>query len=150
MAALSLLLAATTGAGSAEVAGTVVLHHHGRSEAPKTSEDALRKLGVELLKSASFNTGARPDILKQSLPAVHDRYRRVVAGDHMIIIYDRPVKVRTAGGEVSVFEIVIGLARPDYADALFTIDEHGRVVAHEKYSGRTAVELRKAASLPAP
>jgi hypothetical protein len=45
---------------------------------------------------------------------------------------------------------VIGLARPDYADALFTIDEHGRVVAHEKYSGRTAVELRKAAGLPAP
>jgi len=90
------------------------------------------------------------DILKQGVPAVHDRYRGVVTGDYMIISYDQQVKVRTAGGEVSVFEIVIGLAHPDYADALFTIDEHGRVVAHEKYSGRTAVELRKAAGSPAP
>jgi len=58
--------------------------------------------------------------------------------------------VRTAGGEVTVFEIVIGLAHPDYVDAVFTIDDHGRVVAHEKYSGRRAVELRKAAGTPPP
>jgi hypothetical protein len=90
------------------------------------------------------------DILKQRVPAVHDRYRQVVAGDHMIITYDQPTEVRTASGEVSVFEIVIGLAHPDYGDALFTIDEHRRVVAHETYSGRTAVELRKAAGSPAP
>lgn len=85
MAALLLLLAATTGAGAAEVAGTVVLHQQGRSKAPKASEDTPRQLGVELLNSSSFNTGAQPDIL-----------------------------------------------------------------AHEKYSGRTAVELRKAAGSPAP
>ena len=57
--------------------------------------------------------------------------------------------MRTVGGEVSVFEIVIGLAHPDSADALFTIDCGGRVVAHEKYSGRTAVELRRATDSPA-
>ena len=59
-----------------------------------------------------------------------------------------PVKVRTVGGEVSVFEIVIGLAHPDSADALFTIDDEGRIVAHEKYSGRIAMELRKAVTAP--
>ena len=58
------------------------------------------------------------------------------------------MKVCTVGGEVSVFEIVIGLAHPDSADALFTVDDDGRVVAHEKYSGRTAMELRKAADVP--
>jgi len=35
---------------------------------------------VELLKSSSFNTAAHPGILKQSDPAIQDRYRRVVGG----------------------------------------------------------------------
>jgi hypothetical protein len=39
MAALLLLLAATTDAGAGELAGTGVLHHHGRSKATKASED---------------------------------------------------------------------------------------------------------------
>jgi hypothetical protein len=69
-----------------------------------------------------------------------------VAGNCLIITYNSPVKVRTVGGEVSVLEIVIGLARPDSAEGLFTIDHGGRIVAHEKYSGRIAMELRKAAA----
>lgn len=146
--AVVLLLGVPTCAVSGEPTGTVSLHQHGRSKPTKAAEDTLRKLGVELLKSSNFNTAAHPGILNQSVPAIQDRYRRVVAGDCLIITYDSPVKVRTVGGEVSVFEIVIGLAHPDSADALFTIDGAGRVVAHEKYSGRTAMELRKAADSP--
>ncbi len=146
--AFVLLLGTTTYAQSGEPTGTVVLHHHGRSKPTEAAENTLRKLGVELLKSSNLNTAAHPGILKKSVPTIQDRYRRVVAGDCLVITYDSPVKVRTVGGEVSVFEIVIGLAHPDYADAVFTIDEHGRVVAHEKYSGRTAMELRKAVDSP--
>ena len=147
--AFVLLLLVTTCAVAGERAGTVALHHHGQSVPTKAAEDTLRRLAEELLKSSNFNTAAHPGILKQSVPAIQDRYRRVVAGDCLVITYDHPVKVHTVGGEVSVFEIVIGLAHPEYADAVFTIDDHGRVVAHEKYSGRTAMELRKAAAAPA-
>lgn len=144
-----LLFGVTACAVTSEPAGTVSLYQHGQSKPTKGAEDTLRKLGVELLKSSNFNTAANPGILNQNVPTIQDRYRRVVAGDCLIITYDHPVKVRTAGGEVSVFEIVIGLSQPEYADAVFTIDDHGRVVAHEKYSGRVAMELRKPADAPA-
>jgi len=144
--ALALLLAVTTWAVSGEPAGTVILHQNGRSRDAKPVEDALRRLGVELLRSSNFNTTAHRAILNQSIPAIQDRYRQVVAGDCLIITYDHPVTMQTVGGDVSVFEIVIGLGRPDYADALFTIDNDGRVVAHGKYSGPIAIELRKAVS----
>ena len=68
----------------------------------------------------------------------------MVAGDCLVITYDHPIKVHTVGGDVSAFEIVIGLNRPDYADDLFTIDDLGRVVGHGKYSGGIGIELRKA------
>ena len=54
------------------------------------------------------------------------------------------MRLKSVGGDVSVVEIVIGLGR-DQADALFTIDESNRVVAHGKYSGKVAVELRRTA-----
>ncbi len=144
-----LLFGVTACAVTSEPTGTVSLHQHGRTKPTESTQDTLRELGVELLKSSNFNTAAHPGILKQSVPTIQDRYGRVVAGDCLIITYDHPVKLRTVGGEVSVSEIVIGLAHPDYVDALFTIDDHGRVVAHEKYSGRIAMELRKAADAPA-
>jgi hypothetical protein len=144
-----LMFGVTACAVTGEPTGTVVLHYHGRSTPTEVAEDKLRRLGVELLTSSNFNTAAHPGILNQSVPTIQQRYRRVVAGDCLVITYDSPVKVRTVGGEVAVFEIVIGLAHPDYVDALFTIDDHGRVVAHEKYSGRIAMELRKVAEAAA-
>lgn len=146
IAAFVLLLGVPMSAAAGEAAGTVTLRLHGGGKPTKAAEDTLRKLGMELLKSSNFNTAGHPGILKQSVPAIQDRYRRVVAGDCLVITYDSPVKVRTVGGEVSVFEIVIGLAHPESADGLFTIDGDGRIVAHEKYSGRIAMDLRKAAN----
>ncbi len=144
-----LLFGVTACAVTSESTGIVSHYQHGRTKSAESAQDTLKELGVELLKSSNFNTAAHPGILKQSVPSIQDRYRRVVAGDCLIITYDHPVKVPTVGGEVSVFEIVIGLAQPDYINALFTIDDHGRVVAHEKYSGRLAMELRKAAEVSA-
>src|SRR3989442_4711293 len=143
---LALLLGVTTWAMSSELAGTVVVHQNGRSRDAKAVEDDLRRLAAELVRSSNFNTTAHRAILNQSIPAIQNRYRQVVAGDCLIITYDRPVTMHTVGGEVSVFEIVIGLGRPDYADALFTIDNDGRVVGHGEYSGGIGIELRKAVS----
>jgi len=119
------------------------------SQPTGSSADELRKLAVEFVQSSNFNTVTHPRILNLSVAAIQDHYRRAVAGDCLIVSYERPVRFRTVGGDVSVVEIVIGLGRPDYADGLFTIDESGRVVEHGKYSGAIGIELRKAAGAPA-
>jgi hypothetical protein len=149
--ALVLLLVLPTHAAPGEPLGTVALRLHGRDSTAVANADVLRKLGTELLKSSNFNTDAHPGILRQTVSEIDARYRHVLTGDCLTITYDRPVRVRTVGGDVSVSKMIIGLAHPDYADALFTLDSTGRVVAHEKYSGRTAVERRRAWTLrPAP
>jgi hypothetical protein len=125
---------------------TIPLHLRDASEPAKAAAaDAVGKLAARLVESSNFNSYTRPDVLKQSIPEIQDHYRRVAAGTSLVITYPSPVKFRTVGGELWVFEIVVGLGRPDQVDALFTIDNAGRVVAHEKYSGALAVELRQAA-----
>jgi hypothetical protein len=136
---LILLLVGATGSALGE-AGTVVLHHAGQDQTTGVADDTLRMLAMELLKSSNFNARTHPDLLKQGVCAIHDRYRRTLAGDFLFIAYNHPATVRTIGGPVSVLEIIIGLGHPDYADALFTIDGDARVVAHEKYSGQAAMQ----------
>jgi hypothetical protein len=141
--ALVLLLAGATVTIADEGDGVTVRRCRG-SQLTGSSADELRKLAVELVQSSNFNTAAHPKVLNQGVAAIQDQYRRAVAIDCLIVTYDRAVKIRTVGGDVSVVEIVIGLGR-EQADALFTIDESSRVVAHGKYSGKVAVELRKTA-----
>jgi hypothetical protein len=76
---------------------------------------------------------------------VQARYRQVAAGSNLVVTYAAPVQFHTVGGDLWVIEIVIGLGGAERVDALFTIDNASRVVAHEKYSGSLAVELRRAA-----
>ena len=130
-------------------AGTVRFHHHGTIEVATGPVERLRNIGVELLKSSNFNTALHPNVMHESVPTVHDHYRRAVSGDCMIIGYGHPVRVGTVGGEVIVYEIIIGLSRPDYADAVFTIDDEGRIVEYGKFDGRIAIELRKMVQEPA-
>jgi len=146
LAALVLLLVLATSAVLAQSDGVTVRRCRG-SHPTGSSADELRKLAVELVQSSNFNTAAHAKILDLSVAAIQDQYRRAVAGDCLIVTYDRPLRLRTVGGDVSVVEIVIGFGRSE-ADALFTIDESGRVVSHAKYSGRVAVELRKTAPPP--
>lgn len=132
------------GAAFAQPTVTVPLHLRD-TEPAKANADAIGKLAAQLVESSNFNSYASPDVLKQSIPEIQDRYRRVASGSSLVITYPAPVKFLTVGGELWVFEIVIGLGRADRVDALFTIDNAGRVVAHEKYSGALAVQLREAA-----
>jgi len=145
--AINILLVLLVGSAPALAQSTITipLHLHGASEPAKAAADAVGKLAAELVESSNFNSYTRPEVLKQSIPEIQDHYRRVAAGNSLVITYASPVKFRTVGGELWVFEIVVGLGRPDQVDALFTIDNAGRVVAHEKYSGALAVRLRKAA-----
>ena|SRR5689334_2769421 len=147
LAALVLLVVVTSSTAVAQNDGVTVRRCRG-SQPTGSSADELRKLAVEFVQSSNFNTAAHPKVLSLSVPAIQDQYRRAVAGDCLIVTYDRAMKIRTVGGDVSVVEIVIGLNRPDYADALFTIDESARVVGHGKYSGKVAIELRKTAPPP--
>jgi hypothetical protein len=145
---LVLLLALTffTWTGSAHAQSTITIPLHlPDSTASRPANDALGKLAAQLVESSNFNSYHQPDVIGQSIPEIQERYRRVAAGSTLVVTYPSPVKFVTVGGELWVLEIVIGLARPDRVDALFTIDNASRVVAHEKYSGTRAVELRRAA-----
>jgi hypothetical protein len=116
-------------------------------ETPLTQEafQTLYSKALELLETSNFN----------SLALVHAEYRQTVAGKYLLVSLKVPQKIKTVGGEVIVREIVIGLNRPDsvaivegvsyadYASSLFTIDDEGRVVVHEKYSGLMCIELMK-------
>jgi hypothetical protein len=116
------------------------------ASAPTTSLAApIGDLAARLVESSNFNSYTRPEVVKQSIPEIQAHYRQVAAGNNLVITYASPVKFVTVGGDLWVLEIVIGLGSPDRIDALFTIDNAGRVVAHAKYSGSLAVELRKAA-----
>ena len=140
LAALLVLLAVST-SDAADAVATLRLQGQSRP-----ADATVRDLAVELVKSSNFNTVAHASVLKQSVPALQARYRRVVAGDCLVVTYPSPVKIRTVGGEVTVFEIVVSLEREDRTSELFTIDAQGRVVGHGKYSGGIAIDLRRAVS----
>jgi hypothetical protein len=143
VATLVALLAATVSSALAQIDAVAVRRCRG-PQPTGSSADELRKLAIEFVQSSNFNTAAHPKVLNLSAAAIQDQYRRAVAGDCLIVTFDRPMRLRTVGGDVSVVEIVVGLGR-EQADALFTIDESARVIVHGKYSGKVGVERRRTA-----
>ena len=144
IAAASLLLAASS-AFAADEAPTLEFHFAGKTP-PDSAKAAILQKALDLLKSADFNTVKHANILNQSVPTIQDHYRTTLQGDYILIRYAKPATITTIGGDVVVYDLVICLARPDLASAVFTIDDTGRVVAHEKYSGGLAIELKQATS----
>lgn len=129
----------------------VTMHRHDKVPIRLSAVDqaALAGLAMDLVRSSNFNTVSHPEILKQNVPAIHGDYRRVAAGDCLVVTYDEPVTAATVGGELTVFEVVVGLGDQDFANTLFTVDREGRVVGHGKYSGVVLLELRKTAAVNA-
>ena len=125
---------------------TIPLRLNNAPDSEHPSAHSIGALASRLVLSSNFNSYTRPDVIGKSFPEIQARYREVAAGNNLVITYASPVQFHTVGGDLWVFEIVIGLGRPDRVDALFTIDNSGRVVEHEKYSGELAVELRRAAA----
>jgi hypothetical protein len=139
-------LAADQAAPPATTQPTLQFKIDGKQPGDKTRAELIR-LGLELLRTSNFNTVNDPQLLRQSVPVIQDHYRHAAAGDYVLIRYDHPITLKTVGGDVTVYDIFIGLARPDYVSSLFTIDDQCRVVAHEKYSGGVAIEFKKLAAM---
>ena len=121
----------------------VVLYFDGEVELSASERVSLADIAMRLLKSANFDTVNHPDILKQSVSQIQRAYRTVAAKNHLVVSLPEPVTVETVGGTINVQDIVIGLNHPQYANAVFTINSESRVVAHEKYYGGVAIELRQ-------
>ena len=114
------------------------LYRGGPRELTPQSEATVVGWTEQFLKSANFNTANQPEILQLSIPAIHERYRKTIRGDCLLVSYDPPAKFKTCAGDVTVMEIIVGLNRPDsIASALFTIDPKGHLIAHEKYAAMT-------------
>ena len=106
---------------------------------------------LEILKSSNFNSFNQiPQNPQSGKPAkdsdwgisyIQQAYRKVVAGNYLLVRFNEPQKIKTVGADLTVLEIVIGLNGTDIAGPVFSIDEEGRVVSHAKYSGPKCFNL---------
>jgi len=133
---------------------TVALRFGKETALTQKAVQTLYSEALELLETSNFNS---PSGVWQggSIAQVQEHYRQTISGKYLLVSLKESQKIMTAGGEVIVREIVIGLNRPDciaivegvsyadYASSLFTIDDEGRIVEHSKYSGPTCIELMK-------
>jgi hypothetical protein len=121
--AASVVAADTNGPAASKSDYTVALHYE--KEIPLNSEavQTLYSNAVDLLETSNFNS--RAPLWDWSISKLHEQYRQTVSGKYLIVSFKVPRKFATVGGEVSVREIVIGINRPDFASALFTIDGEG-------------------------
>jgi len=133
---IALLLAITVSASAAEESvPRVELYGWGTKGLTAEKQVAIVSWSETFLKSANFDTANQPDILKQSVSAIQNHYRKTVRGDCLVVSYDRPRILQTIGGKVTALQIVIGVnENGKFAAGLFSIDPEGRIVAHEKYA----------------
>jgi hypothetical protein len=148
LVAMMLLLPAAVSAVAEDGGGPrIELYQAGPKKLTPESKTSVVNWSETFLKSANFNTLNQPDIVKQGVTDIQERYRKTVRGDYFVVSYDRPTKFKTVAGDVTVVEIIVGMNRPDTVpSALFTIDGDGRVIAHEKYAGMLPDELAPAAT----
>jgi len=108
----------------------------------KLTEAARENLytnALRLVRTSNFNSEApRWD---WDMATVREQYRKTMAGSYLRIVFARPQKLKTVEEDLMTREVVIGLNRPDYASALFTLDEHGALVGHSKYDGGMCVRM---------
>jgi hypothetical protein len=122
---------------------TVKLRYGKEIVLAEAATQTLYSNAVQLLETSNFNstkhyTGSGPNY---EVSRTQEAYRQTVSGKYLLVSFKKPRPVETVGGQVSVKEIVVGFNRSDYAYLLFTIDEEGRVITHEKYSGAMCVKL---------
>lgn len=98
---------------------------------------------LELLQTSNFNSRQAPASAWPNfhVAATQEDYRQAISGRYLLITFEEVKKIHTTGGEVTVKEIVLGLDRPGGANALFTIDDEGRILSHGKYSGPKWLEV---------
>lgn len=140
--ALALVVALLAGAaGQAADPPRLELRYGKDSPLSESQQDVLRSTALRLLESSNFNSERHRDILKKTPAEIDAAYRKTLAGRYLVVSFGTARRISTVGGDVVARGIVVGLNRPDYADALFTIDGEGRAVLHGKYSGGLCIEL---------
>jgi hypothetical protein len=111
---------------------------------PEAAQPRLREQLTSLLKSSNFHSGLGDKYRLFTSSGVHQDYRDAIAtGEYLLMIVSPVQKINTAGGEISVAEIVVGLRSPGAKNSVFTIDESGTIISHAKYSGEMYLELKK-------
>ena len=73
LVALVLLLAGATSAVAGESEGPTVRRCRG-PDPTASSAEVLRKLAVEFVQSSNFNTVSHPEILRESVATIHQRF----------------------------------------------------------------------------
>ena len=114
-------------------------------DAPELNEGAKQQLAeksLAIIKSSNFNSATHTNILTTTtVPKVQADYRATIVDRHLVVSFATPQQVDTAGGNTSVYEIVIGLSNSQIAGPIFTVDASGRIISHAKYSGPLCMEL---------
>ena len=122
----------------------MVVNYPGADHLDVATQQSLDALAVDLLKTSNFNSLNHGKLLQSTIPGIQERYRKTISGHYMVLSFNSEQNFKTIGGDVRLFEIIIGLNASEYADALFTIDPEGRVIEHAKYSGTKSIQLLKA------
>lgn len=150
--AIALLIAITATApsfaqsethSSSNIAPAYTLSLHYGKDVP-LSKDAAQMLyskAMDFLFSSNFNSSIPRWREQWGIAKIQDDYRRTIRGNYLLVTFKDPQKIKTVGGEITVLEIVVGLNGQQYADALFTIDDEGRIISHAKYSGPLGIEF---------
>ena len=120
---------------------TLSLHYGKDVVLSKDAAGLLYAKAMDFLVSSNFNSSIPKWKEQWGIAKIQDGYRNTIRGNYLLVSFKDPQKIKTVGGEITVLEIVVGLNGQQYADALFTIDDEGRIISHAKYSGVLGVEF---------
>jgi hypothetical protein len=125
-----------------DAAPSVVLHWKEKQIAlSEATCQQLSRQAVRLVESSNFHSGPGDQYHLFKLSRVQSNYRREVAGRYLVVSYAKPQKLKSLGGEITVTEVVVALNRDDFASGLYTIDEDGRIIGHDKYAGELCIQI---------
>ena len=124
----------TTCLAADDAAPVVTLHRKGAAEFSAETQAMIAAWSARVVESSSFSTANRAKLTVEIIAQTQDHYREVVAGDYVVVVYEKPITVNGPIGKEECLEIIVGLGRNDeYPSGVFTVDPEGRVVSYEKY-----------------
>ena len=131
-----------------EAFNQVDLHWNGKKhELSESGKNKLLEQALKLVETSNFHSGVGDKNAIYTLHGVQSDYRATVAGRFLVCRFQTSKQVATKGGDVAIFEIVIGMNHDDAAYKLFTVDENGSIVQHGKYSGQLCIEILQAVKI---
>jgi hypothetical protein len=118
---------------------TISLRYGSSVELSEDDSKRLLQQAMEILESSNFSS-ANPQ-WEWDYAKVSAEYEQAVSGRHLLVTFADAKKIRTIGGYVSVWKLIIGLNGSQYASPVHTVDGTGVVIGHAKYEGMLCVRL---------